>query len=815
MGSAIAAATVGFLMAGAGSTSRPAEAAIAPQERDGAIKFYRIDQIPLTEALTAFADQNDLRLSYDARLTRGVRTRGLSGKFTMQDALRTLLDGTTLTYRFADNGRSVLITLAQADNGVRNDAGAEALPPIDVGAERAAPAGRPGGGSGGDAKTYSPKNTSTATKTDTPIMETPFSVKAVPQQVLQDQQVIRVEKALQNVSGVLQVPSNQGGLDVFLLRGFRNDTIYRDGFFLPSVIGGGATKRNTANLERVEVLKGPGSILYGRSEPGGIINLVTKQPLETPYRAIQQQVGSFDNYRTTIDSTGPLTNDGSLLYRFNMAYENLGSFRDFVHNEGVFIAPVVRWNISPTTQVTAEFEYQQFDGKPDPGIPPIGDWPAQVPRSRFVGDPLNDRNKGFRVLAGFHWSHEFDQDWKTLQRFTYEHMSIDSRTLFFGKASASGTLNRSFNIGADTNTDRFYTTVNLLGKVETGPIKHKLLFGFDFFYIDDNLTNNCCTSVPAFNIFFPTYLPTMLQFNDPALSTRLDYSQEWYSFYFQDQIELPYNFFLLGGLRYDNAIGRNNIKNIVSTNDGRVSPRGGALWRPVSWLSVYGSYSENFGASNSLFQTNGVLLKPQTAQQWEIGAKTEFFDGRLSATLAYFDLKKQNVPVPDPLNPNFSRTIGEAESRGIEFDLAGEVAPGWRVISAYSYLPFAKITKDADSAGGYGNQGKRLYHAPQHWGSLWSTYEFQTPELAGLKVGAGFIAVGPLPGNAANNYEVPGYTTVNMMTSYSWWFGSTKCTAQINIDNLLDKPYFVGTNSGSFILPGAPRTILGSLKVEF
>jgi iron complex outermembrane receptor protein len=584
---------------------------------------------------------------------------------------------------------------------------------------------------------------------------------------------------------------------------------------LPSVIGGGATKRNTANLERVDVLKGPGSILYGRSEPGGIINLVTKQPLETPYHAIQQQIGSFANYRTTIDSTGPITEDGSLLYRFNMAYENLGSFRDFVHNEGVFIAPVVRWNIDPATQITAEFEYQQFDGKPDPGIPPIGNWPASLPRNRFVGDPLNDRNRGYRILAGFHWSHEFDQDWKILHRFTYEHMSIDSRTLFFGKASADGTLNRSFNIGADTNTDRFYTTVNLQGTVETGPAKHKLLFGFDFFHIDDNLTNNCCTAAPAFNIFSPSYLPVMLEFNNPALSTRLDYAQEWYSFYFQDQIELPYNVFLLGGLRYDNAIGHDNIRSLVSTNDDRVSPRGGVLWRPISWLSVYGSYSESFGASNSLFRTDGLLLKPQTAQQWEAGAKTEFFDGRLSATFAYFDLKKQNLRIPDPLNPNFSRTIGEAESRGFEFDLAGEVAPGWRVIGAYSYLPFAQITKDGDSAGGYGNQGKRLFLAPQHWGSLWSTYEFQTPELTGLKAGAGFVAVGPRPGNAANNYEVPGYTTANMMLSYSWWFGPAKCTAQLNIDNLLDKPYFVGTNSGNFITVGAPRTFLGSLKVEF
>ena len=179
------------------------------------------------------------------------------------------------------------------------------------------------------------------------------------------------------------MPSNQGNSDVFILRGFNNDTVYRDGFLLPTLRGGGTTRRNTANLERIEVLKGPGSILFGRTEPGGIINMVTKQPLATPYFAIQQQAGSYDAYRTTIDATGPLTKDDTLLYRVNVAYENFGSFRDFVENENVFVAPVLRWNHRAATRANIEFEYQKFEGRPDPGIPPIGNRPAPVPRSRY------------------------------------------------------------------------------------------------------------------------------------------------------------------------------------------------------------------------------------------------------------------------------------------------------------------------------------------------------------------------------------------------------------------------------------------------
>ena len=356
MGSAIAAATVGFLMTGAGSTSFPAEAAIAPEERAGAVKFYRIDEIPLTEALTAFADQNDLRLSYDARLTRGVRTRGLSGAFTTQDALRALLDGTALTYKFADNGRSVLITLAQADNGVRNDAGAEALPPIDVGAEHSvAEPGRAGGAGKGDPKAYRVPDATTATKTNTPIMETPISIQVVPQQVLQDQQATSLARAVDNVSGVRSYNSTYIGVnDQFQLRGFSNGNTYVDG--LKTLIGVPGTS-TMSNVERVEVLKGPASILYGRAEPGGIVNIVTKKPQETPHAMVEQLFGSWDSYRTAFDATGPLVKDGSVLYRLTGEIDHHHSFRPFNEARNYWVSPVVQWKIDAATQITVDFQY--------------------------------------------------------------------------------------------------------------------------------------------------------------------------------------------------------------------------------------------------------------------------------------------------------------------------------------------------------------------------------------------------------------------------------------------------------------------------
>lgn len=699
----------------------------------------------------------------------------------------------------------------------------ESLPTIDIGAAQPAArapshAATSTGNEQVDPTAYHLPNASTATKTDTPIMETPASVRVVPQAVLRDQQVVRIEKALENVSGVITAPVNQGNSDGFFIRGFFTDTIYRDGFMMPSELGGGTSKRDTANLERIEVLKGPGSILYGRSEPGGIINLVTKQPLDTPYYSLQQQIGSFDFYRTTLDATGPVTQDKSVIYRVNLAYENSHSFRDFVRNDRFFIAPVVRWNIDNHTQATLEFEYQHFNDPNDPGIPPLGGRPAPIPRSRYVGESNSNRSEGDRYLFGFNWSRELNENWTFRNRFIGELWRFgENNSLFFGPANPDGTLDRFFNVGlSGGRSDRYYMTANLLGKVEAFGIKHNLLFGFDYFHSDHRGQVNCCTPAPAFNIFAPTYAPYKFITSDPSLDFKYNLTQAWHGYYFQDQIELPYNIFLSAGLRYDDASSMDNTGRSSGSKDNRVSPRGGVLWRPIPWLSVYGSYTENFGAANNLFRAaNQNAAPPQTAQQWEGGVKTELFDGKLLATASYFDLTKQNIGVPDLFDPNVTRTIGEAESRGLEFDVSGEVLPGWRVIAAYTHLGYAKITKDVGYDGGPGNTGKRFYLAPRNFGSLWSTYEFQNPDFAGLKLGAGVVAQDDRFGDPGNIYVLPAYAVFNLLASYSFKVHDAKLTAQINVDNLFDRNYYVGTNSWAFITPGTPRAIRGSLRMEF
>ncbi|NOS77527.1 MAG: TonB-dependent siderophore receptor [Nitrospira sp.] len=664
-------------------------------------------------------------------------------------------------------------------------------------------------------ESYKVDRATTATKTDTPIMETPVSVQVVPQQVLKDQQAVRLETALQNVSGVIvQGGANVDTSDSFLIRGFNLDTTYRNG-----VLGGGSNgvgKREMANVEQVEVLKGPGAILYGRAEPGGIINLVTKQPLATPYYSIQQQVGSYDLYRTTADATGPLTKDDTLLYRVNISYENAGSFRRFIENESVFIAPVLKWNISPRTQITAELEYQHIDRTREPGIPIIGNRPANLGRDVTVVDPVNLRTVGDRYFFGVNWSHRFDANWEVSLRLSSSHVNYGTdKSLFFAPAGPDGSLDRFFFNGPVVD-HKYQSMLNLTGHLSTGAAKHTLLVGYDYFYLLEKYSGSNAVPAPPFNIFNPTYATEAPVFDNGTFND--SYSQTWHGLYVQDQIALPYHIHLLAGIRYDYAVGRHNNLDATTYVEDRFSPRGGLLWQPVPWLSLYGSYTEGLGPSSTLYSTDQSRVRPQTSQQWETGVKTEFWDGRLRVTAAYFDLTKQNLAVPDPSNLLRTRPLGEAQTRGIELDITGEILPGWQVIGAYTYLPFAKITQDVGFSGlpgDTGNQGNRLFLAARDFGSVWSTYQFQNEAWRGLKVGGGVVAVGERQGDAANTYQLPGFVTANIMASYRMTVSGRPMIAQLNVNNLLDERYFSGSNGFNSAAFGTPRFVMGSVRMEF
>jgi len=760
-------------------------------------KSYRISGGSLGQALSQFARDAGILFTGESTLTDGKTSKGLEGEYTVEEGFRKLLSGSGLTYTIMDDN-AVAIKIADSESNA-----ASTLPAVKVLGKAGYDATDP----------YNPdyrrSNASTATKTDTPIMETPFSVKVVPQQVLKDQQAVRIDKALQNVSSVQAFPFNQQQTDEFLLRGFPTTSYYRDGFRFEA--GNTFYKRDTANLESIEVLKGPGSILYGRSEPGGIINLVTKQPRKDPYYAFQQQFGSYDFYRSTLDATGSVSKDNSVLYRMNAAYENGGGFKEFMDNERVFVAPVLRWDVSDRTQINLELEYLHNNNSSDPGVPVSGNRPVSLPRERNLGEPFG-KTKADSVLAGINWSHAFNDNWKIRHRFNTIVADEDRKGIFVAtEPDLNGNVLRGmFDSGNEQQI--YYNTVDLTGKLNIAGLQHELLMGGDYYRLDNKLSPSFLILPGTFNIYNPVHLLDINQVPSRSRFT-LDSTTSWFGLYFQDQIKLPFNLHAMGGLRYDNAIQNDNIAHTIGQEEDRVSPRGGLLWRPIPELSVYGSYTENFGASNGR-KDETTFLPPETAQQWELGTKTEFGDGRFTGSVAYFDLTKQNRAIPLP-NTIFSRAIGESKTRGVELDLSGEIVPGWRMIAAYTFMPFAKITKDNDDQGNPANTNNRLFQVPRHSGSLWNTYEFVEGELNGLKLGAGVVAADQRQGNAENTYKMPGYTTVNMLASYAIKAGGSKITIQLNVDNLLDKTYFAGSNTANSVYVGTPRTFMGSVRVEY
>ncbi|MBK8814224.1 MAG: TonB-dependent receptor plug domain-containing protein [Methylococcaceae bacterium] len=297
-----------------------------------------------------------------------------------------------------------------------------------------------------------------------------------------------------------------GGGDSFMLRGFDSfpASVYRDGMRL--VFSG---QTDLAAIERVEVLKGPAAILYGRIEPGGLINQVGKQPLANPFYALQQQFGSFDFYRTTLDATGPINSEKSLKYRFNLAFETANSFQEFINNERVVAAPVLRWDISPATQVTLELNYRHSMDPLSPGIPFIGNRPAPVPRERNFGESTHTLRGTDDIYTGINWSHAFNENWSFNHRFYIDRTNRFQQANVFlnsGVLNAGDLIERSGEEPeGDSGSTDYFTTYNLTGHFNTGLFQHTVLLGGDYYQNQNDPGKGVGFAIPPTDVFQPVH----------------------------------------------------------------------------------------------------------------------------------------------------------------------------------------------------------------------------------------------------------------------------------------------------------------------
>jgi len=656
---------------------------------------------------------------------------------------------------------------------------------------------------------YRVEQATTATRTDTPLRDIPQSIQVVPRQVIEDQAAITLRDALRNVSGVVEGDNFGGNVDSFIIRGF-SATVLRNGFRGRSFgrFAAETTLNELSNLERIEVLKGPAALLYGNAEPGGIINLVSKQPLAEPYYSTDLQIGNFSFVRSTIDISGPLTSDRSVRYRVNAAYQNSDSFRqpfnqDFQRS---FINPVIAWDITDQTDLILDFAYLN-DRRPfDQGIVAFGDSVADIPFSRSLGEPddfydveqtnlalrLNHRfNENIQIRGAFNWLRSEDLDYKV------QPGELDEST---------GILPREFDSNNDV-ANSYGLQTELQADFNTGSIQHRLLLGLDFTRQTTDGTNRGIPIGTPINIFDPVYsgkpdlseFTTLFRDNFGSINT--------VGIFVQDQISLLENFKLLLGGRFDAVDLRNldRIDDSVSTqSESAFTPRIGLVYQPIQPISIYTGYGSSFNP-NFARDVNGNFLAPERGNQFEIGARAEL-DPRLNINLAAYQLTKNNIATTDLNNPDFSVAIGEIRSRGIELDVAGEILPGWNIIASYAYTD-SKITESNDSP-----IGLRSALVPENAFSLWTNYELQEGSLRGLGFGLGLYYFGERFGDFANSYTLSSF----LRTDAAIFYRRDNFRAAINIRNLFDEQYIESVSYGrSRISPGAPFTIIGTLSYEF
>ena len=683
---------------------------------------------------------------------------------------------------------------------------------------------------------YSPLDAKGATRTESPVIETPVSEQVVSQQVLKDQQTVYLNDALQNVSGVTPANDSYGTGDSFSIRGFDMQNLtFEDGFRSSKYNIG--FQRSMANVQDIEVVKGPASVLYGQSEPGGLVNVVTKKPMDRFYFATEEQIGSYNFYRTTVDMSAPITKDKTLLYRFNLDQENAGSFRNFINTDRTCLFPTIEWKPNADNHATVELGYLTGTQVQDNGIPFLTNGqtaPVSI-RNNYAEPNANGSNiQDFWVKANA--THNVSDDLILHAGYRTESISdpIPNQQYYAGQVGSDGNLERYYSGNTINQNWTQEVLADLTARFKTWIVKHEALAGFDFFQQTYHYNYNYpswTTPTPSINIYNPVYGQPFPAF-DPSLSGNTFTSQTSYGAFFQDQMELPWHFHALAGFRYDRVTTSNSY---YGTNNATVddapplTPRFGLLWQPVKPISLYASYTANYGATALGGQTaTGQPLPPQTAQQWEYGIKGEFLGGKLTTTASIYQLTKENIPTVDPANPMYMTAIGQARSRGLELEAAGEILPGWRIIGGYSYIN-CTITQDNGTGFGPSMQGLRFPGIPYNSGSLWSTYEVQSGPLKRLKFGAGVVGRSGEQAYATQytydadgnqlppsylTEKIPAFAIVNAMASYPFEIGRVKLTAQVNINNLFDTTYYSTVNT-DMAMPGAPINVLASLKAEF
>ena len=798
--------------------------------------FAQSDQVSLnippqelSTALAALADQANVQVLYASELAGGRMTKGVVGTMTAEEGVRQVLEATGLQYAFTDARTVTLqkapapVRTAQAELSNVSEPSAKQkpvkVPEIVVKEVRERD----------DARTYVAEEASTATRTDTPIKDVPQSIQVITRKVIEEQRTFRLQNTLENVSGINATDSGASLYENLIIRGFTatDRSYFRNGLIDPFAQ---FTAMDTYNVRRLEVLKGPAAVLYGQGDPGGVINVVTNKPLADAAYSANTTIGNFNFYRSELDATGPLNASKTVLYRLNVAGQKANSFIDFANRDLAAIAPSVTWLLGSRTTLTVDADYMRRWSNDPYGLPAQGTvWGninGNLPRNRSttLGDYSTFNRTSYRI--GYDLTHQFDDKWSIRNAYRHSIVEDDRNNLYAFPDSLDAdqrTLNRFQVLQPAVARRHAHSMVtNVVGHFRVLDMDHTLLTGVELRQEKTDQFIFTFAGAPSLDLFAPNYSLPPSPFTGNNRSFQGD--NKTAAFYVQDQITILPQLKFMGGLRFDYVHQSTQVNEGSNSSDNHaVSPRLGLVYQPIEPLSFYTSSTKGFQPSSpASLNGNGDLFKPERSTQYEIGMKTFMMDNRLSATLAWFHLTRENLLTPNP-DPGlaalgYSVQTGEQRSQGIELDVTAQVTPGWNVIAGYAYTD-AEVTKDNDPT----LLNKRLANVPYNKFTLWSTYHVQEGPLKGFGVGGGLFAYSSRTASIFGDpIDMPAYVRADAALYYNHaleqgnWLGAKGLNLALNVRNLLDQRYVTTGQAGStFFFYGEPFTVLGTVGLRF
>lgn len=666
-------------------------------------------------------------------------------------------------------------------------------------------------GAQSDTNGYQPVASSTATLTSMPLLDIPQVVNTVSDKVLEDQHATTLDEALYNVANVVQTNTLGGTQYAFTRRGFGAN---RDGSIMTNGLRTVLPRSFNAATERVEVLKGPASTLYGILDPGGLINVVTKRPERTFGGSISATSSSFGGGTGQFDVTGPI--EGTrLAYRIIGEYQHEDYWRNFGKEKSSFIAPSLTW-FGDRATVNVSYSHRDYNTPFDRGT--IFDLntghAVNVDRKTRFDEPFNVTD-GYSDLAQLNAEYRLNDAWTARFDYSYsqDHYN-DNQARVTAYDSATGDLTRRVD-ATHGSTQKMHTTrADLPGNVVVGGFYNEVLTGIAYENYDLLRTDMIrCKNVKGFNIYNPVYgtVGTCSTVSDSDSDQRIQ--QESYAAYVQDALYLTDKWIAVAGMRYQyytQYAGKGRPFNVnTDSSDQKWTPKFGLVYKLTPTVSLFGNVAQSFMPQSSIASYIGNL-PPEESTSYEVGAKFDLLSG-ITANIALFDIHKRNVLYTEAVgDETVAKTAGKVRSRGVEVDLAGSITDNLSVIASYGYTD-AKVLDDPDYAG------KPLPNVPKHTGSLFLSYDIHNVyDSNTLTVGGGGRAVSKRSGTNGADYYLQGYAVADVFAAYKMKL-QYPVTLQVNVKNLFDKTYYTSSiatnNLGNQI--GDPREVQFTVKMDF